>query len=103
VLQHRDAAMTTRAIGDYIVGDDDGPKQRGYTTRGKVEQQRTAAPVFTGRVRRWEKRWAMQGHLRVLKWERTAEDSGGPSSTAAAQLEAEGGEEASRAKRARQG
>ena len=61
--------MATRSsIGpeDY---EDLGFPKRGYTTRGKLEQQRTAAPIFTGRVRRWEKKWVKQGHLTVMKWE----------------------------------
>lgn len=58
-------------VGDYEL--EDGPKPRGYTTRGKVEQQRTAAPVFTGLVRKWEKRPVQQGHLTVIKWERVQE------------------------------
>ena len=74
-----------RLVGDYEV-DVDAPK-RGYTTRAKEEQRRTAAPAFTGRVRRWEKRWTQHGHLTVLKWERVDEgdvsNSGGPPAAAA--------------------
>eukprot|EP00325_Prymnesiales_sp_UTEX-LB-985_P000370 CAMPEP_0174705450 /NCGR_PEP_ID=MMETSP1094-20130205/8671_1 /TAXON_ID=156173 /ORGANISM="Chrysochromulina brevifilum, Strain UTEX LB 985" /LENGTH=98 /DNA_ID=CAMNT_0015903615 /DNA_START=21 /DNA_END=317 /DNA_ORIENTATION=+ len=70
-----------RLVGDYEV-DVDAPK-RGYTTRAKEEQRRTAAPAFTGRVRRWEKRWTQNGHLTVLRWERVDEgdlsNGGGPS------------------------
>ena len=48
--------------------------KRGYTTRGKIEQQRNAQPVFTGLVRRWEKMWVTRGHMTVLKWERVQTD-----------------------------
>ena len=51
--------------------------RRGYTTRGKVEQARTAAPVFTGRVRRWTKQVGQVGHLQLLKWERGPSDPAG--------------------------
>ena len=44
---------------------------RSYTTRSKEEQRRTAASAFVGRVRRWEKRWVMQGHLDLPLWVRT--------------------------------
>ena len=54
-----------RTVGDFAV--DDYPT-RGYTTRAKEEQRRTAAPVFTGRVRRWEKRWVDHGHLPAFCW-----------------------------------
>ena len=58
---------------DYSNDYDGALPKRGYTTRGKLEQQRTAAPVFTGLVRRWERRWVKQGHLTVLKWDRARE------------------------------
>ena len=59
-------------MGDYEVGDLDGPK-RGYTTRSKEEQRRTGVGTrFTGLVRGWEKRWVKHGHLTVLRWERVA-------------------------------
>jgi hypothetical protein len=60
--------MVRGAPGEYEA-DPEGPK-RGYTTRAKEEQRRTAAPAFTGLVRRWVKRWAHSGHLIVLRWER---------------------------------
>ena len=68
-----------RIVGDYIVGEDDALPplkggKRGYTTRGKVEQERSAAPAFTGKVRKWEQRWVKQGHLTVFKYVRV--DSG---------------------------
>ena len=67
-----------RLVDDPAAYELDVPK-RGYTTRAKEEQRRTAAPAFTGRVRRWEKRWSRQGHLTVMRWERVdseATDSG---------------------------
>lgn len=57
-------------IEDY----EDAPTKRGYTTRHK-EQQQQLRPTFTGRVRRWEKRWAKQGHLTVWRWERVEGDA----------------------------
>ena len=58
-----------RLVDDPAAYETDVPK-RGYTTRAKEEQRRTAAPAFTGRVRRWEKRWSCHGHLTVMRWER---------------------------------
>ena len=66
--------MVRGAVGDHEV-DPEAPK-RGYTTRAKEEQRRTAAPAFTGRVRRWERRWTRNGHLKVLRWERVEAGDG---------------------------
>ena len=64
-----------RAVGDWAI--DAEVTTRGYTTRAKEEQRRTAAPVFTGRVRKWEKRWSLVGHMAVLRWERVEADAAG--------------------------
>ena len=75
--------MLRLSAGDFEkVDDPDAPKQRGYTTRAKKEEQRNAV-VFQGRVRHWEKRWTLQGHLTVLRWVRS-ETSAPDSSVAAA-------------------
>ena len=62
---------SARRDSGIITADDyeDLPAKRGYTTRHK-EQQQQLRPTFTGRVRRWERRWTLQGHLTVLRWER---------------------------------
>ena len=75
---------SVRAVGDWAI--DAEVTTRGYTTRAKEEQRRTAAPVFTGRVRKWEKRWSLVGHMAVLRWERVEADAAGgapPAATAA--------------------
>ena len=67
-----------KVVGDYYiptVAEDDRPK-RGYTTRAKEEARRTEVK-FTGLVRRWEKRWVIMGHLRVLRWERVQDAAEG--------------------------
>jgi hypothetical protein len=69
-------------VGGYEV-DIDAPK-RGYTTRAKEEQRRTAAPAFTGRVRRWEKRWTQHGQMTVLRWERVDDADTGDASMSGA-------------------
>jgi hypothetical protein len=66
-------ATARSSIGPEDYEDSMFPK-RGYTTRGKLEQQRNSQPVFTGLVRRWEKKWVTQGHMTVLKWERVKAD-----------------------------
>eukprot|EP00966_Prymnesium_polylepis_P160846 3717072-Prymnesium_polylepis.1 len=61
-------ARGVRAVGDWAIEGE--VSTRGYTTRAKEEQRRTAAPVFSGRVRRWEKRWSFVGHMALFRWER---------------------------------
>ena len=61
-----------RVVGDYEIPPEEEQRlgaKRGYTTRAKEEARRTEVK-FTGLVRRWEKRWVLLGHLRVLRWER---------------------------------
>lgn len=72
------AAAEPSSRGGGIISAEDyedalRPK-RGYTTRGQVEAAAKAAPIFTGLVRRWEKKWVKQGHMTVLKWERIKTD-----------------------------
>ena len=64
-------SMSSKTVGDYEL--EDGPKKRGYTTRGKVEQERTAAPKLIRRVRHWEKRWVKHGKMTVMRWQRREE------------------------------
>ena len=66
-------SRSLRVVGDFAI--DAEVTTRGYTTRAKEEQRRTAAPVFTGRVRRWERRWGQVGHMALLRWERVGGDS----------------------------
>lgn len=66
------AAGPLRTVGDFAIDAESGT--RGYTTRAREEQRRTAAPVFSGRVRRWEKRWVSVGHMVLLRWERAESD-----------------------------
>ena len=66
--------MSSKAFaGDFEAFEADGPKKRGYTTRGKVEQERAAAPKLIGKVRSWQKRYVKQGKLTVMRWQRTDE------------------------------
>ena len=90
-----------RVVGDYEVPDhlleDNQLQKRGYTTRAKEEARRTAVK-FTGLVRRWEKRWVMQGHLRVLRWVRVQDPLG---ARAAARAASEGADRPADADRSR--
>ena len=72
-----------RAAGDF--GIEAEVTTRGYTTRAKEEQRRTAAPVFTGRVRKWEKRWSYVGHMSLMRWERVEAEAGSAAPTATGQ------------------
>lgn len=71
--------MSSKTAGDYEL--EDGPKKRGYTTRGKVEQERAAAPKLIRRVRHWEKRWVKRGKLNVMRWERIEDAAANPVAT----------------------
>lgn len=67
------ALRGVKAVGDWVI--DAEIATRGYTTRAKEEQRRTAAPAFTGRVRKWEKRWGLTDHMTLLRWERREEEA----------------------------
>ena len=69
-----------RTIGDYEIEkvDEKGgraePQKIKYTTRGREEARRNEVK-FQGLVRRWEKRYVMVGHLRVVKWARVEDNN----------------------------
>ena len=69
-----------RTIGDYEIEkvDEKGgraePQKIKYTTRGREEARRNEVK-FQGLVRRWEKRYVMVGHLRVVKWARVEDNT----------------------------
>ena len=66
-----------------MINEDDYLPKRGYTTRGKIEAAKTAAPAFTRPVRNWKKQWAPAGHLSVFKWTREGDPPAGASAAAA--------------------
>ncbi|KAL1530012.1 hypothetical protein AB1Y20_000937 [Prymnesium parvum] len=79
-----------RAVGDWLIEAE--VATRGYTTRAKEEQRRTAAPAFTGRVRKWQKRQSHVGHMKLVRWERVEEAASAHTDSSSAPNESPRGE-----------